>query len=40
MEGTEPGALEHPPWLVELDLPVVQRDIGVGDAVGEEGHLT
>ncbi|KAI4929266.1 uncharacterized protein J4E92_004930 [Alternaria infectoria] len=37
MEGTEPGVLEHPPWLVELDLPV-QRD--VGDAVGEETHLT
>ena len=22
MEGDEPGVLEHPPWLVELDLPV------------------
>ncbi|KAI4637945.1 hypothetical protein J4E83_000763 [Alternaria metachromatica] len=40
MEGTEPGVLEHPPWLVELDLPVVQRDMGMGDAVGEDTHLT
>ncbi|KAI4629983.1 uncharacterized protein J4E87_003170 [Alternaria ethzedia] len=40
MEGTEPGVLEHPPWLVELDLPVVQKDMGMGDAVGEEVHLT
>jgi len=42
MEGTEPGVLEHPPWLVELDLPVVQRDmqVGMGDAVGEDVHLT
>ncbi|KAI4703028.1 hypothetical protein J4E81_001905 [Alternaria sp. BMP 2799] len=39
MEGTEPGVLEHPPWLVELDLPV-QRDMGMGDAVGEDVHLT
>ncbi|KAI4712894.1 hypothetical protein J4E89_001872 [Alternaria sp. Ai002NY15] len=39
MEVTEPGVLEHPPWLVELDLPV-QRDMGMGDAVGEEKHLT
>ena len=22
MEGDEPGVLEHPPWLVELDLPM------------------
>ena len=39
MEGTEPGVLEHPPWLVELDLPV-QRDTGMGDAVGEDVHIT
>ncbi|KAI4653701.1 hypothetical protein J4E93_001468 [Alternaria ventricosa] len=40
MEGTEePGVLGHPPWLVEVDLPV-QRDMGMGDAVGEEKHLT
>jgi hypothetical protein len=27
MEGDEPGVLEHPPWLIELDLPVQKETL-------------
>jgi hypothetical protein len=40
MEGDAPGVLEHPPWLVELDLPV-QRDLSAAEnATGNILNLT